>query len=53
MTRAQVIELLGEPFFRSAITGGDGTRETLRYQTQSGRTISLILVDGKLVQAPQ
>jgi hypothetical protein len=53
MPRARLIELLGEPYSRAGITGSEGSRETLRYQTESGATVTIILTDGKVTEAPR
>jgi hypothetical protein len=53
MPRAKLIELLGEPFVRASIASGDGTRETLRYQTDSGRMATIVLVGAKVSELPR
>ncbi len=52
MTRARLIELPGEPYSRAGITGSEGSRETLRYQTESGATVTIVLTDGKVTEVP-
>jgi hypothetical protein len=49
LTRARVIEILGEPASRMAIAGGDQARETLRYQTETS-SVAIVLIDGKVVE---
>ncbi|MEP6961242.1 MAG: hypothetical protein ABI995_04145 [Acidobacteriota bacterium] len=53
MPRAKLVELLGQPRSRSTISGGDGTRETLRYVTESGSTAAIVLIDGKVTELPR
>jgi hypothetical protein len=53
MSKAKLLELLGDPASRSSINGGDGTRETFRYQTESGTTVAIIVVDGKVTERPR
>ncbi|MCZ2146596.1 MAG: hypothetical protein LC126_02335 [Bryobacterales bacterium] len=53
MTRARLIELPGEPYSRAGITGSEGRCQTLRYRTESGATVTSVLTDGKVTEAPQ
>ena len=50
MGRPKLIELLGDPMSRSAITDGDGVRETLRYVSEGGLVITIVVVDGKVTE---
>jgi hypothetical protein len=48
-TRQDVLSRLGEPAFRSTITGDEGTRESLTYYLDSGEAVVIRLIDGKVV----
>jgi outer membrane protein assembly factor BamE (lipoprotein component of BamABCDE complex) len=49
-TRQDVLSRLGEPAFRSSITGDEGTQEFLTYDLDTGEEITIRLVDGKVVK---
>jgi len=53
MPRARLIELLGEPYSRAGIASGEGSRETLRYRSESGEIVSITLIDAKVTQGPR
>lgn len=50
--KEKVIEQLGEPSFRSSLTGDDGVRETFIYHLDSGRTVSIRFQNGLLTEKP-
>ncbi len=49
-TRKEVLERLGEPNSRFAIAGDDGLRESFTYDLDTGETVVLRLVDGKVTK---
>jgi hypothetical protein len=49
-TREVVISRLGEPAFRSSISGEDGVRESLTYHLDSGQSVVVRLNAGRVVQ---
>jgi outer membrane protein assembly factor BamE (lipoprotein component of BamABCDE complex) len=53
VSKTKLLELLGDPASRSSINGGDGTRETFRYPTASGSTVTIIVIDGKVSERPR
>jgi outer membrane protein assembly factor BamE (lipoprotein component of BamABCDE complex) len=52
MSRERLIELLGEPISRMGIAGGESSKETLRYRSESGTVLSIVLVEGKVSVGP-
>lgn len=49
-TREDVLNRLGEPSSRFAITGDEGVRESFTYDLDSGETVVVRLLDGKVVK---
>jgi hypothetical protein len=49
-TRQDVLKLLGDPAFRSTISGDEGTRESLTYHLDTKEDAIIRLVDGKVVK---
>ncbi|HYL72737.1 MAG TPA: hypothetical protein VEU96_00950 [Bryobacteraceae bacterium] len=49
-TREDLLSRLGEPSSRFAITGDEGVRESFTYDLDSGETVVVRLVDGKVVR---
>jgi len=49
-TRDDLLNKLGEPNNRFAISGDDGTRESFTYDLDSGETVVIRLLDGKVVK---
>jgi hypothetical protein len=47
-SRREVLDLLGEPNSRYAITGDDGTRESFTYDLDNGQTVVIRLLGGKV-----
>lgn len=48
MMRDEVLGSVGEPTFRSAITGGDGFHETYTYYLDENQSVSIQLLNGKV-----
>jgi hypothetical protein len=48
-----LIERFGPPVARSGISGVAGARESLRYTSESGATVTIVLVDGKVTELPR
>jgi hypothetical protein len=48
---SEVITNLGEPTYRSSISGDEGTRETLTYTLTGGEQAVIRAVDGKVTEA--
>lgn len=53
MSREKLIELLGEPHSRMAIAGVEPVKETLRYQSETGAMITIVVIDGKVAEKPR
>ena len=49
-SRADLLSRLGEPASRYSITGDDGVRESFTYDLDSGESVVIRLVDGKVVK---
>ena len=49
-TREEVLSRLGEPSSRFAITDDDGTRESFTYDLDSGATVEIRLLGGKVTK---
>ncbi len=52
-TRQEVVDRLGKPTFGSAISGDEGTRESLTYYLESGEEVVVRLINGKVIQGRQ
>jgi outer membrane protein assembly factor BamE (lipoprotein component of BamABCDE complex) len=52
-TRQDILNRLGQPTFGSAISGDEGTRESLTYYLESGEAVVVRLVNGTVVQEGQ
>jgi len=52
-TRQDVVTRLGQPTFGSAISGDEGTRESLTYNLENGEEVVVRLVNGIVVQGGQ
>jgi hypothetical protein len=53
VTRQDVVARLGQPTFGSAISGDEGTRESLTYNLENGEEVVVRLVNGIVVQGGQ
>jgi hypothetical protein len=49
-TRDEVLAQLGEPTFRSSISGDEGLKETLTYHLDESTPATIRLLNGKVVQ---
>jgi hypothetical protein len=52
-TRQDVLARLGQPTFGSAISGDEGTRESLTYNLENGEEVVVRLINGIVVQGGQ
>lgn len=53
VTRKDVVARLGQPTFGSAISGDEGTRESLTYNLENGDEVVVRLINGIVVQGGQ
>jgi hypothetical protein len=51
LARQDVIDRLGEPNYRSSISGDEGTRESLTYTLADGEQVVIRMVNGKVTEA--
>ena len=52
MSREDVLRSLGKPSSRFSVAGSDGVNESLSYQVEDGRKVTIRLLSGKVAQLP-